>query len=74
MIKELRKNQLSYGEIGEICFSGPAVMDGYLNNPEETDKVLKIHSDGQKWVHTKDIGYMDEVTIVFRTLNMLEKK
>ena len=52
--------ELSYGEIGEICLSGPAVMDGYLNNPEETDKVLKIHSDGQKWVHTKDIGYMDE--------------
>lgn len=48
------------GEEGEICISGPTVMLEYYNNPEETDKVLKVHSDGIKWCHTGDLGYMDE--------------
>lgn len=48
------------GEEGEICVSGPTVMLEYYKNPEETDKVLKIHSDGFKWCHTGDLGYMDE--------------
>lgn len=48
------------GEEGEICVSGPTVMLEYYNNPEETDKVLKVHADGFKWCHTGDLGYMDE--------------
>lgn len=48
------------GEEGEICISGPTVMLEYYNNPEETDKVLKVHSDGFKWCHTGDLGYMDQ--------------
>ena len=52
--------ELSYNEPGEICITGNAMMRGYLNNPEETEKVLKVHSDGKTWIHTKDIGYMDE--------------
>ena len=41
------------------------MMREYLNNPEETDKVLILHSDGKKWIHTKDIGYMDEDGNIF---------
>ncbi len=52
--------ELPYGMPGEICISGPATMAGYLNNEEETEKVLKVHSDGRTWIHTKDIGYMDD--------------
>jgi len=48
------------GEEGEICLSGPAVMLGYLDNPEETAAVLKEHEDGQVWLHTGDLGTMDE--------------
>ncbi|MBN2150859.1 MAG: AMP-binding protein [Candidatus Lokiarchaeota archaeon] len=47
------------GEEGEICVSGPAVMLGYLDQPEETAKVLKKHADGRTWLHTGDIGTMD---------------
>ena len=57
--------ELSYGEVGEICITGPCVMKEYLNNPSETDKVVKIHRDGNRWIHTKDIGYMDEDGHVF---------
>jgi long-chain acyl-CoA synthetase len=48
------------GEEGEICVAGPDVMMGYLDNPEETNKVLKKHDDGRTWVHTGDIASMDE--------------
>lgn len=57
--------ELKYYEEGEICISGPTVMQGYLNNPEETDKVLKLHSDGKIWIHTGDKGYIDEDGHVF---------
>lgn len=57
--------ELSYGETGEICITGPCVMKEYLNNPSETEKVVKIHRDGNRWIHTKDIGYMDEDGHVF---------
>lgn len=32
----------------------------YLNNPEEEKKVIKIHSDGTRWIHSGDLGYLDE--------------
>ncbi|HVO66359.1 MAG TPA: AMP-binding protein [Syntrophales bacterium] len=48
------------GEEGEICIHGPAVMLGYLDNPDETAQTLKMHPDGKVWLHTGDIGSMDE--------------
>jgi len=54
-LEELKPN-----EIGEICVSGPCVMKGYINNQTETNNVLKTHSDGKLWLHTGDLGYMDE--------------
>ena len=48
------------GEEGEICIHGPAVMMGYLDQPEETAKALQEHPDGKVWLHTGDIGLMDE--------------
>ncbi|MGP8154568.1 MAG: AMP-binding protein [Smithella sp.] len=48
------------GEEGEICVSGPAVMMGYLDHPQETAQTLKKHADGRIWLHTGDIGTMDK--------------
>ena len=59
------ENELPIGERGEICISGPAVMKGYYNKPNETAILLHRHADGKLWVHTGDIGYMDEDGFVF---------
>lgn len=51
--------ELSFYEEGEICVSGPGIMKEYLNNSQKTNNVIKIHSDGKKWLHSGDIGYID---------------
>jgi long-chain acyl-CoA synthetase len=48
------------GEEGELCVHGPAVMMGYLDQPEETAATLKRHDDGRIWLHTGDIASMDQ--------------
>lgn len=51
--------EVPYGTDGEICISGPTVMLGYYNDEKETNDVLRIHSDGNIWLHSGDIGSMD---------------
>jgi len=63
-------NELALGEQGEICIRGPQVMQGYWQRPKETSSVLS--NDG--WLHTGDIGFMDEdgfVQIVDRKKDMI---
>ena len=50
---------------GEICISGPTVMLGYMDNPEETANTLKSHGDGRIWLHTGDLGHMDEDGFIY---------
>lgn len=57
--------ELKYDEEGEICITGPTEMLGYLDNEEEEDKVIKIHSDGKKWIHSEDVGIIDEDGFLF---------
>lgn len=52
-------------EDGEICINGPTVMMGYLNDEEETNEALKLHKDGKLWLHTGDIGCIDEDGFVY---------
>ena len=57
--------ELPIGQRGELCISGPGTMKGYYNKPDETAMILRKHPDGRVWVHTGDIGYMDEDGYVF---------
>ena len=50
---------------GEICISGPTVMVGYMDNPEETAQTLQQHADGKLWLHTGDLGFMDSDGFVY---------
>jgi long-chain acyl-CoA synthetase len=46
----------------EIVARGPNIMKGYLNRPEETGDILK-----NGWLHTGDLGYLDEQGHIFIT-------
>ncbi len=55
----------STNDIGEICISGPTIMMGYINEDNETKKTLIVHHDGRIYLHTGDLGYMDEDGVIF---------
>ncbi len=55
-------NVLAPNETGEICIRGSIVMKGYWNNPQATAETI---IDG--WLHSGDIGHMNEDGYVFIT-------
>lgn len=58
---------------GEICIRGPQIMKGYLNDPEATSSTIDLEG----WLHTGDIGYVDdddEVFIVDRVKELIKFK
>lgn len=65
IVKPGTQDEVAYGEDGEICISGPTVMVGYLDNEKETNEMLQIHKDGMVWLHTGDIGMMDEDGVIY---------
>ena len=65
---------LPRGEEGEICCSGPNVMRGYYQKPEETEKVISMAPDGEtRMFHTGDLGRMDEQGFVWVTGRLKEQ-
>ncbi|WJZ98846.1 hypothetical protein VitviT2T_017346 [Vitis vinifera] len=58
---------------GEICIRGHQIMKGYLNDPEATERTI----DKEGWLHTGDIGYIDdddELFIVDRLKELIKYK
>ncbi|KAF9616764.1 hypothetical protein IFM89_032317 [Coptis chinensis] len=58
---------------GEVCVRSQCVMQGYYNNKEETDRTI----DAKGWLHTGDIGYIDDdgdVFIVDRIKELIKYK
>lgn len=55
------ERELLIGERGEIAITGPSVTRGYFGSfGAENESIIKLHSDGKLWVHTGDIGHLDE--------------
>lgn len=65
IIDPTTRKKVSYGTVGEIVVHSKALMMGYLNNEKETNEALQIHDDGHIWLHTGDLGYMDEDGFLF---------
>ena len=53
-IEDPAGQELPPGAEGEVCYRGPGILSGYVNNPEATAAALK---DG--WLHSGDLGRMD---------------
>ncbi len=68
-IVDTEDNEMPRNEVGEVILRGPHIMKGYLNMPEATAKALR-----GGWLHTEDVGYMDEdgyVYLVDRAKDMI---
>jgi len=64
---------LGRNQPGEICISGEQIMKGYLNDPESTKNTI----DKEGWLHTGDIGFVDdddEIFIVDRLKEIIKYK
>ena len=65
IVKPGTTEELPANTDGEICISGPTVMLGYMDNPEETAQTLRRHLEGRIWLHTGDLGRMDQDGFVY---------
>jgi long-chain acyl-CoA synthetase len=61
---ETGKGPLAPGEVGEVLIRAPQLMAGYWDDPEETAATVRSH-DGDRWLHTGDLGYLDEDGYLF---------
>ena len=66
-IVDERKEAVGAHEKGEIALGGPCIMKGYYKNPEATEAVIRTDREGVRWLHTGDLGYLDEEGYLFIT-------
>lgn len=58
-------NELPYHRIGEMCFNSPGQTKGYYNDTTATESLIEVDSHGLKWIHTGDLGEVDEDGFIF---------
>ena len=65
IVREGTHEELPQGEPGEICVHSLGMMQGYWLNDEATEKMMQVHSNGKTYIHTGDIGYIDDKGFLF---------
>lgn len=65
IVDEDSGEELPLGEVGEICFCTPSTMLGYYKNEEATRDIIEVDEHGDRWIHTGDLGCMDEDGFLF---------
>lgn len=56
---------LPLGRVGEILIRAPQIMPGYWEREAESAEALRRHDDGPPWLHTGDLGYLDDDGYLF---------
>lgn len=59
-IRDSSGRRLGPGEIGEICFAGPSLAQGYWRRPEDTARTFVRDSDGSLYLKTGDLGFLSD--------------
>ncbi len=59
------KEPLKTNETGEILVCGPTLMPGYLDNVGATNEILEKDKKGKIWIHTGDLGYLNDDGVLF---------
>lgn len=59
--------ECTYNQEGELCICSPGMMLGYYDAPKMTRAVLRTHDDGRRWLHTGDLGRVDEDGFIYFT-------
>lgn len=59
------EKELPYNQVGEICSLTDTMFLYYEGNENDTKAVKRLHPDGNIWLHTGDLGYIDEEGYVF---------
>jgi long-chain acyl-CoA synthetase len=62
---ETGTTRLPQGQVGEIVLRAPQLMTSYWHNAEETAIALRDHGDGGRWLHTGDLGRVDDDGYIF---------
>ncbi len=58
--RPLKGVQVRLAEDGEVLLAGPNLMLGYHGLPEDTATTVTVEDDGERWLHTGDIGELDD--------------
>ncbi|KAJ1858069.1 hypothetical protein LPJ73_001956 [Coemansia sp. RSA 2703] len=62
-VLDMHGRSVGPNETGELCFRGPNIMLGYLDDPEETARCI----DAEGFFHTGDVGFIDDRGLVHVT-------
>lgn len=57
--------ELLYNQTGEIWVSGPTIMLGYYDMPDETNAIIIKDEQGVRWLRTGDLGHITEDGLLF---------